>query len=177
MITLRFTKKLRDFLGITLTEPLLPTTSPLGDWYANLIDTCAGRLILIVNEKTLLAVAIPILSAARLEDWFRMQVYNLLQMIGVDARVAAAELVHYEEVQYAKTASRSVLGSMNDFSQMIQYRAGSEYGENNLSLSDLEVWLSEVPCKPLGYQHPPDVVKKLLGSGRGKASDNLVCGE
>ncbi len=163
MITLRCTKKLQDFLGITLTELLLPTSSMLGDWYANLIDTRAGRLILIVNEKTLLAVAIPVLSASRLEDWFRMRVYNLLQMIGVDAKVAADELAHYEEVQYAKTASRSVLGSMNEFTYAIQYWFDPEYGELNQSISDLEVWLSEEVCFPLEHTFPQNEARVLLG--------------
>ncbi|MCD4674235.1 MAG: hypothetical protein K8R77_16345 [Anaerolineaceae bacterium] len=143
MITLRCTKKLRDFLGTTPTEPLLPTTSTLGDWYANLIPTYAGDLILIVNEKTLLAVAIPVWEAENLLPLFRMRVYNLLRLIGIKARVASKEMGHYYQVQFAKTASRSVLGSMNECSYAILYRVDPEYGGKNYSISDLEVWLSD----------------------------------
>lgn len=162
MVTIRCTKKLRDFLDTTLTEPLLPSTSMLGDWYANLIDTSAGRLVLIVNQKSLLAVVIPVMSASRLEDWFRMRVYNLLQMIGVDPRVAVAELKHYEEVQYAATASRSVLGSMNDFGAILQVWFDPGLGMEALDISEMEVRLSEVPCKPLGYDFPRKRAKELL---------------
>ena len=166
MITLRCTKKLRDFLGVELTDPLQPTSSTLGDWYANLVQTFSGDLILIVNEKTLLAVAIPVQDAVRLEDWFRMRVCNLLSMIDIDPGVAGEELRHYEEVQYAKTASRSVLASMNDFTYSIQYRADPELGEVNHSLSALELALSETPCGPLKYAYPRERAKELLEGGR-----------
>ena len=166
MITLRCTKKLRDFLGVKLTEPLQPTTATLGDWYANLIPTYAGDLILIVNAKTLLAVAIPVWEAERLEEWLRMRVFNLLCMIDISPYMAADELKHYEEVQYAKTASRSVLASMNDFTYSIQYRADPELGEVNHSLSALELALSETPCGPLKYAYPRERAKELLEGGR-----------
>jgi len=163
MITLRCTKKLRDFLGVELTDPLQPTSSTLGDWYANLVQTFSGDLILIVNEKTLLAVAIPVQDAVRLEDWFRMRVCNLLSMIDIDPGVAGEELRHYEEVQYAKTASRRVLGSMNDFVYAIQHRFDPANGEVNYSLSDMEVWLSDWICFPLESHVPQKEARKLLG--------------
>ena len=57
MVTLRLTHKLQTLLNIDLTEQLKPTTSKLGDWYANLVPTYSGDLIVFVNEKTLLSVA------------------------------------------------------------------------------------------------------------------------
>jgi len=54
MITLRLTRKLQALFEIDLPEQLLPTTNKLGDWYANIIPTESGDLILMVNEKTLL---------------------------------------------------------------------------------------------------------------------------
>ena len=47
---------------------------------------------------------------------FVTQVYNLLRLIGVPEHVAERETAEMQEVEFAKTASRSVLGSLNEIS-------------------------------------------------------------
>ena len=60
MITLRCTRKLLKLVGgVTVEDPPAPT-SVLGNWYANVIPTVAGELIVFANERTLLSVALPI---------------------------------------------------------------------------------------------------------------------
>src|SRR5512147_2481501 len=86
MLTLRLTHKLQKLLDIALTEPLRPTTSKLGDWYANFVPTYSGDLIIFVNEKTLLSVAIPIWESNHLLLLFRLRVGNLLGMIGIQSK-------------------------------------------------------------------------------------------
>ena len=60
MITLRCTHKLRKHLEISPVAQTVPPTAALGDWYANLIPTVAGDLIIFVSEKSLLTVALPV---------------------------------------------------------------------------------------------------------------------
>jgi len=162
MVTLRLTHKLQKLLDIDLTEQLEPTTSRLGDWYANLVPTYSGDLIIFLNEKTLLSVAIPIWESDNLLSLFRLRVVNLLGMIGIQPKVIENELSHYDHIQFGKTRSRSVLGSMNDFA--FQYQGIAEQAESkaDLSLSQAEYQLSQMPCKPIGYRVPSDVVKELL---------------
>ena len=162
MVTLRLTHKLQKLLDIDLTEQLRPTTSKLGDWYANLVPTYSGDLIVLVNEKTLLSVAIPIWEFDHLLLWFRLRIGNLLGMIGIQSKVIENELSHYDHIQFGKTRSRSVLGSMNDIA--FQYQAIAEMAENkaDLSLSKAEYQMSQMPCKPIDYRGPSDVVKELL---------------
>ena len=162
MITLRLTHKLQQMLDIDLTEQLKPTTSTLGDWYANFVPTCSGDLIVLVNEKTLLSVAIPIWESNHLLLLFRLRVENLLGMIGIPSKVIDQELHHYNDTQFGKTRSRSVLGSMNDIA--FQYQAIAEMAENkaDLSLSNAEYQMSQMPCKPIEYRAPIDVAKELL---------------
>src|SRR6185295_338552 len=123
MITLQLTHKLHKLLDIDLTEQLKPTTSKLGDWYANLVPTYAGDLIVVANERTLLSVAIPIWESSLLLLLFRLRVGNLLGMIGIQPKAIDDELRHYSQIQFGKTRSRSVLGSMNDFAFHYQVRA------------------------------------------------------
>ena len=162
MVTLRLTHKLQKLLDIDLTEQPKPTTSKLGDWYANLVPTCAGDLVIFVNEKTLLSVAIPIWESENLLLLFRLRVENLLGMIGIQSKAIDHELSHYSHIQFGNTRSRSVLGSMNDFA--FQYQVIAEEAENkaHLSLSNAEYKLSQMPCKPIDYRTPSEVVMELL---------------
>lgn len=162
MVTLRLTRNLQKLLDIDLTEQLEPTTSKLGDWYANFVPTYSGDLIVFVSEKTLLSVAIPIWESDHLLLLFRLRVENLLGMIGIQSKAIDRELHHYNNLQFGKTRSRSVLGSMNDIA--FQYQRIAEMAENkaDLSLSNAEFQMSQMPCKPIHYRAPCEVVKDLL---------------
>ncbi|MDO9545566.1 MAG: hypothetical protein Q7J07_02310, partial [Pelolinea sp.] len=98
MITFRCTKKLRKYLGIVPIENVQPPTASLGDWYANLIPTFAGDLILFISEKSLLTVAIPIWEFDRLVPLFRIRVANLLWMIGIPQKIIVRESNHFDQV-------------------------------------------------------------------------------
>lgn len=164
MVTLRLTHKVQKLLQIDLTQQLQSTTSRLGDWYANFVLTHSGDLIVFVNEKTLLSVAIPIWESDNFLLLFPLRVGNLLGIIGIKPKAIEDELSHFDHIQFGKTRSRSVLGSMNDIAS--QYQAVAEMAENkaDLMLSKIEYQLGEMPCNPIGYRVPSDVVKELLGT-------------
>jgi hypothetical protein len=162
MVTLRCTKKLLNFLDIVPDQTPQPPTVALGDWYANLVPTAAGALIIFVNERTLLTDAVPEWEAENLVPWFRLRVANLLGMIGISAKTASREMKHLEHVQFAKTASRRILGSLNDLAWNYQWLAEAAEGKEGLSLSYVELNLSQMPQRPLGYKTPVDVAKELL---------------
>ena len=162
MVTLRLTHKLQELLAIEFTEGLIPTTSRLGDWYANFVPTHSGDLIVLVSEKTLLSVAIPLWESDHWLLWFRLRVENLLGMIGIPSKAISQELYHYNDIQFAKTTSRSVLGSMNDIAFQHQSIAEMTANKVDLSLSNAEYQMSQMPCKPIDYRGPMDVAKELL---------------
>ena len=164
MITFRCTQKLRTYLGITPVEQPDPPTAILGNWYANLVPTVAGDLIIFVNERTLLTVAVPVWESDRLLELFRLRVANLLGMIGLPQHIIDRETGHFDQIQFGKTASRSVLGSMNDFAWHYQSLAEEAEGKADLSLSNAELNLSQMPCGALDYQFPFEVARELLYS-------------
>jgi len=170
MVTLRCTRKLRRHLDIVPDESPEPSTGVLEDWYANLVPTVAGDLIIFVNERSLLTVAVPEWEVENLVPLFRARVVNLLTMIGVSAEAAGRELSHLATVRFGRTASRSVIGSMNDMAWHYQVMADEGKGKEQLSLSEAEEELSRVPCSPLGYRYPADVAKELLHGKMGSAS-------
>jgi hypothetical protein len=162
MIILRCTQKLRKYLGITPLDQPDPPSATLGNWYANLIPTAAGDLIIFVNERTLLTVAIPAWESDRLLELFRLRVANLLGMIGLPQHIIDRERSHFDQIQFGKTASRSVLGSLNDFAWQYQSLAEEARSKADLSLSNAEFNMSQVPCGPLDYQFPAEVARMLL---------------
>jgi hypothetical protein len=156
--------------GVTVEDPPAPT-SVLGNWYANVIPTVAGELIVFANERTLLSVALHIELLA--EAWgplaphFVTQVYNLLRLIGVPEHVAERETAEMQEVEFAKTASRSILGSLNEISLHYQLAAERDGGRRPLNLAEEEFHLSRYVHTPLDYKYPSDIAKNLLAERYG----------
>ena len=136
----------------------------MSDWYANLVPTVSGDLIVFVNEKSLLTVAMPISESNNLLPLFRFRVSNLLKMIGVKSEEIENEMSHFNQVQFGKTVSRRILGSMNDISWQYQTIAEEAKNKTDLSLSKAELNLSQMPCKPIDYRFPSEIAKELLSS-------------
>ena len=64
------------------------------------------------------------------------------------------------ETVIARTASRSVLGTLNDFSQMLKWQL---WGVPEPNLTVESVRLSRTPVEPLGLGWPDQVTYRLLG--------------
>jgi hypothetical protein len=60
---------------------------------------------------------------------------------------------------FAKTASRSLLGTMNDYALPVTWALVKEPG---LSLHRLSVQLTNTPVGPMKYERPADVARRLL---------------
>ncbi|MCP4223523.1 MAG: hypothetical protein GY773_09300 [Actinomycetia bacterium] len=54
-------------------------------------------------------------------------------------------------LSWAKTANRSVVGSMTDFVFLAEHQPAHQ--TNNPDLVELSVWLSRTPCSPLDKTH------------------------
>ena len=174
MITLRCTKKLQKFLKVVPTDILESTTATLGDWYANLVPTVSGDLVMFVNERSLLTVAFPIWESGNMARLFRLRVANLLGMIGINPTTIAMEISHLDQVQFGNTLSRKILGSMNDFAWQYQSIAEEAATKTDLSLSKAELDLSRMPCKLLDYRFPSEIARELLSTKKKHASQHGV---
>jgi len=153
MITLRCTKKAREALRVQALPDAPAGTSPLGDWYVNLVPTVDGGFYLFTNEQSLLSVVFPRQgTSTETLQLFVARVGNLLSMIGVSNARIEEELEHFRDVRVAKTASRRILGVMNDFTFHLQDSLEESTTENKLSLSDFECQMADMPQATLGWQ-------------------------
>jgi hypothetical protein len=101
---------------------------------------------LLVNEKTLLPVLMPLAPATDLAVRFPAHLAAVLAAHGMPQQFIAHELALMNEVQYAKTSNRSVVGIMNQFTYLAD--GYCEYMEMK-DLLALSMKLSETPCSPL----------------------------
>jgi len=110
-------KLLKRFGGPTkIASPIEPSTR-LGDWYAHLLFK-RPQIVLCVSERTLLPVLVPARDAARFVPRLRDALARSLRAL-VPAALVMAETNAMADAVIGKTASRSVLGSINDFTHML----------------------------------------------------------
>ncbi len=161
MQTLRCTKKLLTRLKVKPDPRPPPSTTKLGDWYADVLNMGRERLVLCVSELTLLPVVVPAIGAgvdlnAKLARGLR----ETLEALNAPKATIDAEVNQLLEVTIAKTASRVVLGSMNEFQFMVRHVRNQLPTASHLELG-LE--LAGVLCGAIDYDRPRDAALAALG--------------
>jgi hypothetical protein len=112
-------------------------TEGLGNWYANLIRIDRKKCLLFTNEKTLYSFLIPNVKKATLKnivDEFRVNVSFNLQSERFSLDVINKAMQEYSEIGFAKTASRQVLGSMNQIAFEYEIRVQMKEGLGNIRI-------------------------------------------
>ncbi len=162
MFNLHCTKKLLDRIKPTVEPPATGTTR-LGDWYATALFW-KPQMALLVNERTLLPVILPLAPASTLAQRFPSALQAVLQGLGLPDAFIQAEIRHMDEVVYAKTANRSVLGVMNEFAFLAEGYRDRNGLVDPLALS---LKLAHTPCGPLykGPVFPDRAVQDLVLGG------------
>ncbi len=160
MLTLRCTKKLLTRLRVKPDLQPPPSSTKLGDWYADVLNMGRERLVLCVSERTLLPVVVPA-SGAELRTKLVDGLRQTLMALGAPTAVIDAELNHMQDVTLSKTASRAVLGSMNEFQFMARhFRVRDPRG----SLLAMGLDLADVLCGTIDYAPPMEATLDALGT-------------
>ena len=162
---IRATRKVLRRVGVSTPGDVGPPTTALGDWYANLVHVGQTQLVLCTSDRSLLSVVLPARGLkAALHSSLCEGVADVLAALGVPSEFIARELNEMASVVISRTASRSVLGSMNDFAFMLGVHVRME---PDAPLKALSLKLCRSPCEPLSarYDRPfPDrVARRLLG--------------
>lgn len=114
-----------------------------------------------VSEKTLLPVLIPARELGSLVPRLREAVGEVLQALKVPDAAIRDEQREMTSAVIGKTASRQVLGSMNDFVTMLEAYRGSITAAP--VLLDLALRLAGTPCGPLRMNCPRDETVRVFG--------------
>ena len=108
------------------------------------------QLILLVNEKTLLPVVMPLAPGATALARIGPEIAAALATHQAPSTVIDGELSQMRDCQFAPTANRSVVGIMNEFAYLADVYRHSDPSRN---LAELGRKLAETPCSPLYRRH------------------------
>lgn len=146
MYTVRGTKKFLDRVGRPMADPPSSTTV-LRDWYANALFW-RPKVALFVNAATFVPVLMPLAPAAGAVARFPKAMAEVLGALGIDPRFVDSEVTEMSSVVLAKTASRQVLGVMNEFTFMAEYTISTGRSDP-ADLLGLSVWLANTIVGPV----------------------------
>lgn len=149
MVIVRATRKLLQRLGPAADDGPASTTL-LGDWYATVLPWRPRHVTLLVSDRTLLPLLMPLAPAATFLSRLPDELAALLAAHQVPPRIIAAEVAAAQEASLATTASRSVVGSMNEFAFLVKAHRERRPDSDLLALS---LTLARTPCSPLYNRH------------------------
>jgi hypothetical protein len=145
MLIVRATKKLLQRVGQPTLQDGEHSTTLLGEWYATAL-LWKPQVALLVNEPTLLPVLMPLAPAATLPTRIAQQVAAVLAAHATPDSIIEEELRQMRDCRVARTANRSVVGIMNEFTYLAEAYRDDDPGQD---LLDLAVRLAATPCGPL----------------------------
>jgi hypothetical protein len=148
MFILRATAKLRQRIGQSAPHEGERSTTLLGDWNATMLRW-RPQVALLVNERTLLPVLMPLAPAATMPARVADQVGAVLAAHGVPDLVVRAEVDQMRQWRIAPTANRSIVGIMTEFA----FLADTWRDAAKPNLLDVAVRLAATPCSPLYQRH------------------------
>jgi hypothetical protein len=163
MFNLCCTAKLLSQLKAVAEAPAESTTR-LGNWYGNLFVVGQQQWAMFTSERSLLTVILPAGEISPLPGALAASVRRVLADMEAPPALVEDEIARMQACVFAPTASRSVLGSMNDliFSAKIHLSESPP-----LPLFELQRRLAETPMKPLNYRYPREAALELLASAAG----------
>lgn len=166
MPLIRCTQKLQKEMGLNKSDLSVQDSDPgtLGAWHANLLYINRRKCVIFVNDKTLLNFTIPDLKREqlrRLDTLFKNWLCCILAEEGLDESLRESIMQEYEHIGYAATASRSVIGCMNDLVFHYKIHLESQGGVHSAMLPQIIQQLNRMPMKVLNYGYPIDALFRL----------------
>ncbi len=145
VFTVRGTKKFLDRVGRPGADPSSSTV--LGEWYGNVL-LWRTHVAVFVNASTFVPVLMPLAPSTRVLDRFPAAMAEVFAVLGIDPRFVASETSAMQSAVLAKTASRQVLGVMNEFVFMAEHAIDAGRCDAD-DLIGLSVWLADTIVGPI----------------------------
>jgi len=153
------TKKLQDFIGIK--PEVIEKSASLEVWHGNIFMIGRRKSLLLTHNESLYSIFIYGITKKELKNFAEIIKKNLGELMRRDSFTIpqiANVLASIEKINYTKTSSKKVLGSMNDMVHMLKYY---DMTEDELSLAQR---INNTPYKVGGYIYPREALRGLLDS-------------
>ena len=167
MQLIRCTKKLQKEMGLKQSDLCdeEPHFSYLGPWHANLINIDRRKCVLFVNDRTLFNFIAPDVSRVQIRGLNKL-FKGYLSCVLADEDIAAADrekiLSEYDEVGFANTNSKSVLGSMNDLAFHYKCSILEAGGVHSPAVPEIIRRLNRMPMGSLKYVFSIEALKAMV---------------
>jgi len=163
MTVVRCTQKLLVELRIKLVPE---TDAHEAGWHANLLRIERRKCVLFAHDETLFSFLLRGLTRPDFEHCahlFGQGLFKAMLRSGFDTDQIEPMLETTLEIRFAKTNNRSVLGSINDMAQMLEWTINSRGSLAAADPVDLQRLLIEVflILRNLGEQDPSEMVSPL----------------
>jgi len=163
-VVLRCTRRalaLLDRAAVVLAEP--PPHDD--DWYLNLLWVDRQKCLLLTHAGTLFSVFVAGVRKAELRPIGRYVVRRVeAELRSEDLPSDVLGALDPDAVSLAKTASRSVLGFMNDIAMHCRYQVADAGGLDRCEISALNHRLRRTLHNRGGYVHPIELVAQRLAA-------------
>lgn len=158
MLIIRCTRKLLARIGPPISTCAFSTTR-LGDWYAQPLAVGDRRYVLLASQHSRLPVLMPGRDLKHLAHNFPEALFPVLQALDLPRAAIVAEIAETRTVVITTTNSRSLLGTLNDFSFLLKAYLRDR---PDADLLEAALWLSRTPVGPLKHETPERVTRHLL---------------
>lgn len=138
MVVVGCTQKMLKRVGSPATTEPPASTTRLGDWTANLLGVGRQRFVLLVAERSRLPILLPAHDLKSIRVPLVDALAHVLLSLNIAALSVRRELAEMRDGVFATTNNRSVLGTMNDFSNATWWRYRDEPNADPLTVS---LWL------------------------------------
>jgi len=167
MLQLRCTAKVQKELGLKPCDlaEIKPGDSLLGNWYVNIFTVDRRKTFIFMNERTLLSFIIFGIKRSNVKNTpeaFLKGLEQLLTIEGFDIATINRVSDEYESIEFTKTASKSVLGNMNDLVDLYKHSMNYGGGLKHVDVGELILKMNRTPQRNLGWSYSIDIVTELL---------------
>ena len=142
------------------------SNAPLGNWYINRFEADKRKIYIFMSESTLLSFILlqgkkPV-TVQSLPNMMLAGLQQLLEMRGLPNAAIDRALAPYESGVYAKTDSRSSLGSLNDLVQTYRHMIEFQGGWASCDLTGIIMKVNEMPQRKLEWRTSWDIATAKL---------------
>jgi hypothetical protein len=159
MYTARCTPRVLEALHLPVAENDQDSTTALGDWYVDFIQTRKHRLVHFVSDRSLLSVVVPVKTLTTALDRHVAGVASLLAALNLEPAVVEAEIAQMHQRGLGNARSQSVLASMLDLANRARSTLESA---PSIAPEELSFQLGQVPLDPLAMRTPAQAATTLL---------------
>jgi len=161
------TKKLLSELEASPEGSITPEQSSgfLGPWHANLIRIERRKCLLLTNDRTLYSFLVPGVKKKDLGNFRELFSLHLkMNLVKEDFSPGDINkaLEEYGEIAIAPSASRSVLGSMNDLAYQADFLVSRAGGLEKGDMLIVNMMLNRIPMGAIKYHFSIDKVYELF---------------